>query len=407
MTETLAVSLVVVSRGRPNSLRRCLTAISQLDHPDFEVIVVADPPGLAVARDFPVKAVGFDTPNISASRNQGVAAAACEIVAFIDDDAVPEPRWLRNLAAPFLDPEVSAAGGFVLGTNGISFQWKSGMVDRLLQTAPLEVPEDRVSLHRARPGQAVEIKGVNCAYRRSVLAGLGGFDPELRYYLDETELNLRLAAIGAVIAIVPEARVHHAKAASETRRADRAPRSLWSLGASAAVTLRRHRATQGEIASARQSLCAQERKKLLGLMVSGHIEPRDIAGLESTLAAGFSDGLTRTLGRMTPLPDAVHDFAAFRSTPHVPTTLAGRFWQGQRLRRLAQEQVRRGETVRLFLFSPTTFFHRIAFVSDGYWLQSGGMFGKSRRSDPYFRFWRFRSRIAREVALWGAGFGNT
>ena len=236
MTAMVPVSIVIASRGRPQSLQRCLTAISQLDHPGFEVVVVADPRGLAVAGDFPVKTVAFAGRNISTARNLGIAAAAGDVVAFIDDDAVPEPQWLRNLTAPFLDPNVAAAGGFVLGANGISFQWKSGLVDRCLATAPLDVPADKTSLHRASPGQAIEIKGVNCAYRRSVLAALGGFDPELRYYLDETELNLRLAAIGAVTAAVPSARVHHGKAASATRSADRTPRSLWDIGASAAVT---------------------------------------------------------------------------------------------------------------------------------------------------------------------------
>lgn len=407
MTEVLPVSVIIASRSRPKALRRCLTAISQLDYPHFEVIVVADPAGLAVACDFPVKTVGYATPNISVARNLGIAAAAGEVVAFIDDDAAPEPQWLRELAAAFLDPIVSAAGGFVLGANGISFQWKSGTVDRLLAVAPLDVPEDRTSLHHTQPGRAIEIKGVNCAYRRSVIAGMGGFDPELRYHLDETELNLRLAGIRAVTAAVPNARVHHSKAASEQRRADRTPRSLWDIGASAAVTLRRNRASDDEAASVRRSLHAQERSKLLRLMVSGHIEPRDIGVLEGTFDAGFVDGLTRELCEMVALPDPTSDFLAFPARRFVPIVLSGKSWQNQRLRRLTVAHVLRGDTVRLFLLSPTALFHRVAFLPDGYWLQRGGLFGKSRRSDPYFRFWRFRGRIAREVAISGAEFRNT
>lgn len=403
----MPVSIVIASRGRPKLLQRCLTATSQLDHPCFEVIVVADTDGLAVARDFPVKTVAFAERNISIARNLGIAAAAGAVVAFIDDDAVPEPHWLRNLSAPFLDANVAAAGGFVLGANGISFQWKSGLVDRCLATAPLDVSEDQTSLHRASPGHAVEIKGVNCAYRRSVLAALGGFDPELRYYLDETELNLRLASNGAIVAVVPSARVHHGKAASETRRTDKAPRSLWDVGASAAVTLRRNHASDAEVDAARQSLCLQERRKLLTLMVSAHIEPRAVAGLEKTFQAGFSDGLTRTLCAMRPLPEPAADFQKFSARHFVLTDLFGRSWQNRRLRRQAKADAAEGKTVRLFLFSPTAFFHRIVFLPDGYWLQSGGIFGKSRRSDSYFRFWRFRSRIAREVALWGSGFRNS
>ena len=407
MTEVLPVSVIIASRRRPKALRRCLTALSQLDYSHFEVIVVADPAGLAVAGDFPVKTVGYATPNISVARNLGIAAAAGEVVAFIDDDAAPEPQWLRELAAVFLDPIVSAAGGFVLGANGISFQWKSGTVDRLLGVAPLDVPDDRTSLHHTQPGRAIEIKGVNCAYRRSVIAGMGGFDPELRYYLDETELNLRLAGLRAVTAISPGARVHHAKAASEQRRADRAPRSLWDIGASAAVTLRRNHASGEEVAAVRRSLRTQERSKLLRLMVSGHIEPRHVGALDRTFDAGFADGMTRKLCGMVALPDPPSEFLAFPARRIVPVVLSGKSWQNRRLRRLAVAHVRRGDTVRLFLLSPTALFHRVAFVADGYWLQRGGLFGKSRRSDPYFRFWRFRGRIAREVAMSGADFRNT
>jgi len=59
------------------------------------------------------------------------------------------------------------------------------------------------------------------AVRRSVLADLGGFDPRFRFYLDETDLNLRLAARGLYTALVPLAQVHHGFHASARRRKDR------------------------------------------------------------------------------------------------------------------------------------------------------------------------------------------
>ena len=96
----LSVSVIVVSRGRPKALLRCLTGLGQVLYPAFEIIVVADPAGMtALQPDWAgrIKAVGFDQPNISAARNLGVAQAAGDIVAFIDDDAVPEPGWLIHL----------------------------------------------------------------------------------------------------------------------------------------------------------------------------------------------------------------------------------------------------------------------------------------------------------------------
>jgi glycosyltransferase involved in cell wall biosynthesis len=106
--------------------------------PAFEIVIVADQAGIAAVADHAlgdqVKSVPFDTPNISAARNAGIAMAAGNVIAFIDDDAVPEPSWLTHLTAPFADPAVAASGGYVIGRNGISFQWKGRTVDRNAQT---------------------------------------------------------------------------------------------------------------------------------------------------------------------------------------------------------------------------------------------------------------------------------
>ena len=102
---TSAVSLIVVSLNRPDALCRCLAAIEQLDYSEFEVIVVADAAGQSAseAAGFSdrIKSVTFDTPNISAARNVGLSRASGGIVAFIDNDPVPDPTWLSFLVYPF------------------------------------------------------------------------------------------------------------------------------------------------------------------------------------------------------------------------------------------------------------------------------------------------------------------
>src|SRR5690606_29966735 len=124
-----AVSVIVVSRQRPAALARCLAALRLQDHPRFEVIVVADSEGLAAAEGWPVKKVAAPAANVAAARNAGLAAAAGQIAAFIDDDAAAEPAWLSRLTASFDDPAVSGVGGHVIGRNGISLQWGRRAVD--------------------------------------------------------------------------------------------------------------------------------------------------------------------------------------------------------------------------------------------------------------------------------------
>ncbi|WP_306004838.1 hypothetical protein [Aquicoccus porphyridii] len=67
------------------------------------------------------------------------------------------------------------------------------------------------------------------------------------------------------------------------------------------------------------------------------------------------------------------------------------------MRREARERVARGETVSLFLFSPSTRFHRVRLSPEGVWEQVGGLFGRSERSEPLFRLAGFRARVNREA----------
>jgi len=76
--------------------------------------------------------------------------------------------------------------------------------------------------------------------------------------------------------------------------------------------------------------------------------------------------------------------------------ISGCIWERRKLMASAVEATKAGRRVSLMLLSPTVAYHHIRFVADGYWLQSGGLFGKSLRSDPIWRFWRFADRVARE-----------
>ncbi|TMV66989.1 glycosyltransferase family 2 protein, partial [Thioclava sp. BHET1] len=176
-------SVIVVSRHRNPELLRCLTALAQLDHPAFEVVVVADPAaaGALQARGDAIKVAAFDEENISEARNIGLVMAAGEVVAFLDDDAVPEPSWLRRLLAAFDDPEVGMAGGFVRGFNGIGYQFKAQSIDRACRDHVEPVPEDRVSIHAGNGERTLAPLGTNMAFRRAAVLAVGGFDRALKY----------------------------------------------------------------------------------------------------------------------------------------------------------------------------------------------------------------------------------
>lgn len=403
MTPAIPVSVIIVSRDRPGVLIRCLTGVAQLLYPSFEIVLVADPKGIAAAiasgLSGGIKLVPFDEANISAARNAGIKAAAGDVVAFIDDDAVPEPTWLTYLVAPFVDPDVMAAGGFVRGRNGISFQWRAQSVDETGASAPLD---DGPAIIAGAPGFGIKTEGTNCAFRRSVLALSGGFDPVFRFYLDETDVNLRLAAAQHKTAIVPLAEVHHGFAASRFRAGNRAPRDLFEIGASYAAFLRKHAAPDRRDA-ALAAFRSTQRRRLLQHMVDGRLEPRDVRRILAGLDRGLSEGEKRPLAPLAALPDAPSGFLRFSRTgaTGASVVVAGRIWQRRALRKTAAERVKCGDLVSVFIMSHTALFHHVRYHSDGYWEQRGGLFGRSDRSQPIFLLIGLQSRIKAEVARVG------
>ncbi len=88
----------------------------QQTYTNFEVVLVNGPSTdntEEIAKSYNVRY--YTAPyNISISRNVGIKNAAGEILAFIDDDAVPEPRWLEDIVEGYRKNPDAGAIGFCL-----------------------------------------------------------------------------------------------------------------------------------------------------------------------------------------------------------------------------------------------------------------------------------------------------
>ncbi|MGJ8582810.1 MAG: glycosyltransferase family 2 protein [Marinosulfonomonas sp.] len=396
------VSVVIVSHGRPNSLKTCLRAVRQLVYSPFEIVVVSDGSGLNALRSEDltdhVKTVRFEDENISLARNLGIGHAAGEVVAFIDDDAVPEPAWLYHLIAPFEDPNVDAATGYVLGRNGISFQSQAHVIDAFGVTSDLPAPTDRVSIHSGQDGTAIKTPGTNCAFRRSLFSEIGGFDSNYRYYLEDSDLNMRIGACGKKTAVVPLAQVHHSVAESARRTSERVATSLYEIGASTAVFLCKFLKNDSAEFALKQARAAQ-RKIVLRQMVAGTCEPREVARLMSTFDSGAAAGRNRAMDSLVPIAGTDQPFLPFGKPNNRPEhrVLSGHYSKGKSLKNNAKTLSDAGCIVSLFLFSRTSLYHRLRYHPDGYWLQTGGVYGKARRNEPVFRRCSLAARTRRET----------
>lgn len=387
-----AVSIVVVSRHRPGPLAQCLAALARQSHPECELILVADPGSIGLRPDLPIKRACFDQANISAARNRGLALAAAEVVLFIDDDAVAAPQWAAALAAAFADPGVLAATGFTRGPDGLSWQARAEVIDRSGRSRALAL-RDAALLAPPADG-AISTLDTNCGFRAAALRELGGFDPAFAYHLDESDVNMRMAARWpqGLTAVVPQAVVVHGIAPGAGRGPAGVPDDLTAVGRSAAIFAARHGGSTGWVEAA-------QRRRLLRLMVAGRLDPGAVGPVLATLRKGLAAGAALPPPPVpTPFPaaDRPPPFQPLPMRAADPLFLAGWHWQARGLRRQAAQAVAQGRLATLLLLTPGFLPHRLVLTAQGWWEQRGGLWGRAQPGDRAMLFMSRADRIRRE-----------
>lgn len=221
-----SISVIICTQDRAGSLEVTLEGVRHLSYPKCEVVVVQGPctdrtSEVLEAYRNRIKWVTTTERNVSASRNAGMRAAGGDLVAFIDDDAIPDPMWLDDLAPSFDDPEVAAAGGPVFDHTGYDLQVMYSLADRWGDTSIEFEPRRLDYLDHPATWVYRYVIGTNCVFRRQALVDLGGFDENYVFYLEETDMCLRLIDRGYRVAPRESGHVYHKFLPSGRRNADR------------------------------------------------------------------------------------------------------------------------------------------------------------------------------------------
>jgi GT2 family glycosyltransferase len=220
------VTVAVCTRDRPAQLAECLAALCQLDYPALDLLVIDNAPSnpatahLVRARYPQVRYVCEVRPGLNWARNRAIAEARGELIAYTDDDVVVDRGWVRALAGVFAEEaEVMAVTGLVvpyeLETEAQLLFEQYGGFGRGF--ARQWYGFNRQSGERAatRHGGAGQFgTGANMAYRRSLLARLGGFDPALdvgtvTHGGGDLEMFFRVLKAGHTLVYEPNALVRH------------------------------------------------------------------------------------------------------------------------------------------------------------------------------------------------------
>jgi glycosyltransferase involved in cell wall biosynthesis len=157
---------------------------------------------------------------------------------------------------------------------------------------PLNVPES---------WQYPSPLGANSSMRRSALVAIGGFDETFAYYLDETDVCLRLVDAGWKVVYEPNALVWHRCASSMLRTAAATPLAIESIVRSHSYFIHRHglspwSAERLKAAANRiEALRAQWLAGNAAARRSGSIDDRDKARLDAEVERGLRDGAEAAL----------------------------------------------------------------------------------------------------------------
>ncbi|GLV56123.1 glycosyl transferase [Dictyobacter sp. S3.2.2.5] len=162
------VSIVVPTYNRPAALERCLEALLLQRHPDFcyDILIVDNAVSLQTRQQVErwkrcgeqagvcIHYLSTARRGPAAARNVGWRQSTARIIAFTDDDCLPDPGWLQAGRAAFTEDVEAVTGRIVV-------PMPENPSDYECSTAQLENSEFATA---------------NCFYLRSSLESVGGFD---------------------------------------------------------------------------------------------------------------------------------------------------------------------------------------------------------------------------------------
>lgn len=216
----MRASVIVATRNRAGLLDECLAhlAVQNLAEGAFEVVIVDNgssdhTPLIAqrwVDRSSIFRYCTAPIAGLSIARNEGIAAARGEVVAFVDDDARPVAGWLRALMTGYERwADVASVGGPIESAFPRERpRWLSAGIEPYFGT--LDYGDEPRLLEAGE-----RLNGSNMSFRKDSILGVGGFSTDLGRVggsllsNEETRVFDQLLHAGEKVGYEPTARVTH------------------------------------------------------------------------------------------------------------------------------------------------------------------------------------------------------
>ncbi len=212
----MKLSVVICTYNREKFLPDALASLTKqtINNNDFEILIVnnnSTDNTECIALEFQkahpelnVKYVVEPNPGLSFARNKGIKEASCELISFIDDDAIARQDYVENLIRSFEEhPSYGAIGGKVIPIyeGGVEPVWMNKYIQGVV--SKVDYGDKVINFSKKYPA------GCNMAFRKHLFDDFGYFNTDLVYRGDDKFVFSNFRKNGVKVLYDPNVFVNH------------------------------------------------------------------------------------------------------------------------------------------------------------------------------------------------------
>mgnify|MGYP000316806821 CR=1 FL=1 len=200
----VSLSVVIVTYNRCEKLKECLSSLLKQSLTEFEIIIVDDGSTdntQETVLSFKDKRFCYHRKRHSGcgeSRNIGLNLARGRIIAFTDDDCIPETEWAKKIIESHIrNPDATCIGGAVINPYDDSVGWAGYLL------------EFSAWLPTGKPRAIYDVPTANASYKKKRISGFA-FNALFKHNgFEDSIFNLGLRSAGHTLLFDPDIMVEH------------------------------------------------------------------------------------------------------------------------------------------------------------------------------------------------------
>jgi GT2 family glycosyltransferase len=215
------VSVIIVTCGADNYLKRCLHSVGEQSHKSLEIIVIDNSLNLQFGQEIiehysDIKI--FVEPNnlfYTGALNKGVGLSKGDFILCLNDDVTLDKKFIEQaLRGFFLDSSIGMVSGKILRSDGLTMD-STGLFITPWRTAKERGYGRKDNGQYKQPGYIFGVNGAVGFYRRGMLEDIkidsDYFDSDFRMFYEDLDIAWRAQNLGWKAYYVPEAVAYHVR----------------------------------------------------------------------------------------------------------------------------------------------------------------------------------------------------